>query len=745
VAIALASAGMAAAAAGGSGGVQIQVLSNRADLISGGQALVSVSLPARVKPSSVRLWLNARSVASKFAVRPNGLFEGLLTGLRVGLNQFSAVPPGRRGATITITDHPIGGPVFAGPELKPWTCEAGATDAACDKPTAVSYLYEPLGSTKLQPYDPSNPPGNVASTTTETGVTVPFIVREEIAYEDRDQVRTEVLWQPGQPWSPWAPQPQWNHKLYIVHGFDCHDTRGVTDAPWGDAGSTYPAGGLPGTIDSSVTALGMGFAVTSTALDNSAVDCNPALQAESLVMDKEHIVDELGPLKFTIAYGCSGGSLAEQWVANAYPGIYQGLIAQCAFPDMGSVAQQVVDYESLGNYFTGATRSNPFAWTPIQEAEVDGTGIETIPLLDTDATFSAALFFPFAIPSNCGDYSVNDETYVPGNEVYNAQTNPGGVRCGLTDWNINLLGPQPQSAWDAQEHALGRGFAGVPIDNVGVQYGLQALEKAEITPAQFADLNAKVGSFNVDWNPVPERIPADEPALANAYRTGLIDEANNLNQVPIIDLMGPNDPGLAHDTFRAFALRARLQREFGTSANMVIWQGPISIIGDAKFTSTALRAMNQWLNSVASDTSNRSTAQKVSADKPSGIGDECTDGGGGILANHLCPQLIVPVYGTPRMVAGESITTDQNSCQLVPLDRSSYPVTFTDSQWAELQAAFPAGVCDYSKPGHGQQPTVAWQTYETASGHVIYGGRPMGPAPASRPCVVRRGRQVCSA
>jgi len=39
-------------------------------------------------------------------------------------------------------------------------------------------------------------------------------------------------------------------------------------------------------------------------------------------------------------------------------------------------------------------------------------------------------------------------------------------------------------------------------------------------------------------------------------------------------------------------------------------------------------------------------------------------------------------------------------------------------------------VCDYSKPGVGQQPTVAWQTYQTRRGRHVYGGRPLGPAPA---------------
>ncbi len=72
-------------------------------------------------------------------------------------------------------------------------------------------------------------------------------------------------------------------------------------------------------------------------------------------------------------------------------------------------------------------------------------------------------------------------------------------------------------------------------------------------------------------------------------------------------------------------------------------------------------------------------------------------------------------------------------CQLKPLDRSNYPVTFTDAQWKELQQPFPTGVCDYSKPGVDQGPTTPWMTYQHARGNVIYGGRPLGPAPGSVP------------
>jgi hypothetical protein len=718
VAIVALAAPAAAAARAPHGNVVITTVSDRADLISGTSTLVSITVPAGDRYSKLKVKLGKANVTHEFAMRPNKLFEGVVTGLKPGPNVLTAALPDGHGARLTITDHPIGGPVFSGPQIEPWTCQKGALDKKCDEPPKIAYLYKSTNPAQLGllPYNPAHPATDVAMTTTDAGVKVPFIVREETGFEDRDEYRIEVLYQPGKAWQPWAPQAQWDHKLLIMGGFDCITAFTPTSPPFSApvASSTIE--------DSSVVGLGLGFAVMGVALDNSEVDCNPALQAESLVIAKEHLVDEFGPISYTIGTGCSGGSLSQQWVSNAYPGIYQGLIVQCSFPDAGSSGQQIIDYKALTDYFT-----NTPGFSSVQQAEVMGTGIPDL----QNATLSVFGFFPFVEPDRSGC------TGITAAQEYNPTTNPGGVRCGIIDWDINQLGPQPKSAWDSQEKAVGHGFAGSPIDNVGIQYGLAALNDGEITPQQFVDLNAHVGGFNIDFAPTASRMRADEPALANAYRDGIINEANNMNQVAIIDLRGPNDPGEAHDTYRSFAVRARLKRDFGTYANQVIWEGPVTLIGDPNYDNEALVAMDHWLAAVQGDKSGRSLPKKIIADKPASITDQCSNGKGVKVASKLCPASVVPVYSTPRMVAGEAITTDQNKCALVPLNRSSYKVGFTNAQWAELQQAFPSGVCDYAKPGVSQQPTVPWLTYQTASGKVITGGRPLGTPPASKPFVLK--------
>ena len=324
--------------------MHIEVVSTRADLVSGGVAVVAVDLPSGVKPASVHVRLGRRDITREFAVRPNHRFEALVDGIKNGRNVLTATARGAHGAKLVVTGHPLGGPVFAGPQLPAWTCEAGATDAKCDKPATFSYLYKSTDPTKagLLGYDPKHPAADVATTTTDSGVTVPFIVRREIDYQDRDQVIYLALFQPGKKWSRWSPQRQFAHKLFVTHGGGCGASHGSGNAPLEDYSGTIPS--LPGVTASYITALGKGFGVMSTALDNNGHNCNGVLQAESLIMAKEHFIDQYGDVKYTIGTGCSGGSIAQQQVANSYPGgVYDGLIVTCAFPDDFSTAAEFVE------------------------------------------------------------------------------------------------------------------------------------------------------------------------------------------------------------------------------------------------------------------------------------------------------------------------------------------------------------------------------------------------------------------
>ena len=399
----------------------------------------------------------------------------------------------------------------------------------------------------------------------------------------------------------------------------------------------------------------------------------------------------MATLRYTIGTGCSGGSLAQYWIANAYPGVYQGILPTCSFPDAWTSAIQVADYALLEHYFFESTLTGGAAWSPSQEAAVEGIPTTANAFLSVGCTNFNPPYTPATCPTGFF-YGAVPYWPCPGvtsQQLYNAQTNPGGVRCSIADLAKNLLGPERPSVWSPAEKKIGHGFAGMPFDNVGVQYGLAAMRDGAITPAQFVDLNTHIGGADIDLNPVPQRRVADQPALANAYRTGLINEANNLNETAIIDCRGPN-PGLAHDAYRAFAVRERLDRDFGTHANQVIWEGPEPLEADSQCELNSFIAMDHWLTAIVKDKRKMPLAKKIIRDKPAGLGDECWNGSGQKVSNGLCPPGVVPVYGTPRTVAGDPITTDANKCQLQPLNRSAYlPVQFTDAEWSRAAKHLP--------------------------------------------------------
>lgn len=190
-------------------------------------------------------------------------------------------------------------------------------------------------------------------------------------------------------------------------------------------------------------------------------------------------------------------------------------------------------------------------------------------------------------------------------------------------------------------------------------------------------------------------------------------------------------------------MRARLERDEGHfPKNDVIWFGQAPLIGSPTYTTEGLEAMNRWLDAVESDKRKLTLEEKIAGDRPESVHDRCTSVE---AAEEYVRQLEIPGVGvvcesplvetrfaTPRIVAGEELTSDDQECRLEPLERSAYTVQFTDEQWRQLRETFPKGVCDFAKPGVGQQPTIPWQTYqdEAAGGAAIYGGKPMGRAPS---------------
>lgn len=740
---------------------EILVLSNRADLISGGEALVEIKWDGKdhKKKGTARVELNGVDVTSAFATRANGRYMGLVAGLRNGRNVLTA-RRGDDGSQITLTNHPIGGPVFSGAQLQPWICatvvsqpvtvtgNAGQTatattrasglstdpvDSQCNTATDYFYYYQPKAKEGTActftltgadpcflPYpvlnDPATRPANadIADFTNDRGVTVKSLIRVERGVLNRNIYQLVSFYDPLDQNAAWAPPKGWNGKLHWKFGPGASTSR-FMESP-----------GVGTIFDQN--ALRRGFMVASSHLTNNSSNSNNTLAAETVMMVKEKIAENYGEIRYTMSDGASGGSIMQHSIASAYPGLTNGLMITASYSDMITTWIEVADCGLLQATATQASPGGYYnrpgspgeALTQDQRVAINGHEASTGTLKtgfcnSWTGSFLVGAFNP-ASASNCG-------AGFPAALVYNAMTNPQGVRCDTYDHNAAMVG----TFVDAD----GVAKANVPRDNVGLQYGLKPLQEGVITAEQFVQLNEGVGGYNVDRVWSLARMEADRDVLRTYYRGGLVSDGRQLARVPMID-MRPQAPlgGDIHMHWRSMATRDRLDRDHGDHDNQLIWSGV-----QTGLAAEAFATMDTWLADIEGDRSRRSIERKVAVHKPSGATDFCQVSDGATppvltrigLHDAACP---VKYFASPRQAAGGPAAENIFKCRLKSLvfsDPDYAGVTFTPDQQARLRAAFPDGVCDWNRRGVGQEPVNPWTTFAKGPG-----GRQLGDPPVSR-------------
>jgi hypothetical protein len=349
---------LSAATAGATYGawIDVETLSTRAELVTGGDALLRVTASSGIDLTKVKVRLNGHDVTGSFQV-VDGALLGLVDGLLVGYNLVSARArtsgfgwwSPRWAADIKVlVNHPITGPVFSGPHQEPWICETEsfdlgpALDEDCSANTRVIYLYRSTDTNDFQPFDPdAEPPADLAETTTIDGLTVDFIIRYEAGTINRAIYELAVLHDPsGADPSPFASNTPWNGKL--VYGFG------------GGCNAGYHQGRSTGGV-LNANELGRGYAVASATTNVLQNNCNDVLSAETATMVKEHFIETYGPVAHTIGRGGSGGAIQQHMIEQNYPDILDGLIVGASFPDNWSMGQGIVDCPLLINYFENTT------------------------------------------------------------------------------------------------------------------------------------------------------------------------------------------------------------------------------------------------------------------------------------------------------------------------------------------------------------------------------------------------------
>ena len=290
-------------------------------------------------------------------------------------------------------------------------------------------------------------------TTTTAGLTVPYIVRVERGTMNRGIYDIAVLFDPTKPaWSraraAAAVERQGALHLRRVHR---------------PAAAAVPQRAELGRVPTNDAALSRGFMVADNSLTDSLFNSNRVLNAETLMMMKEHIVDTYGEIKYTLGNGCSGGSIQQNTAASIFPGLLDGIQPSCDFPDSITTGLEVTDCVLLVNFYAGPE------WTALMSAGLTQAQINAkktainghldqhrLPVVEQlvrlqqqarqlrahagrqPTTGAMAPTFG-ASRNNC---------LLPAALVYDPVTNPNGTRCGDADlatavWGTTATASRP--------------------------------------------------------------------------------------------------------------------------------------------------------------------------------------------------------------------------------------------------------------------------------------------------------------
>jgi hypothetical protein len=670
----------------GEGGINIRSLSARTEMVSGDDVLIGIEGDARAL-SGVSVLLNGADVTSRFRSH-DGRLVGLVDGLKGGANVLEARTSGGATARTSLVNHAISGPVFAGPHEAPFICETAGfelqgggtlgapTDADCSVARRVDYAYRTgAGEDFKRLADPTVRPADVAMVQMRDGRETPYIVRVETGTINRGIYQIAMLHDPRSDPTPdpWTRPAGWNGRLVYTFGGGC-------------TGGWYRQGRRTGGVDDDFM-LREGYAVASSTLNVFGNNCNDLLAAETMMMVKERFVEAYGVPRFTIGWGCSGGSYQNHQIADNYPGLLDGIIPGCSFPDVAfGTIPMITDARLLNRYFSDAGSAR---FSDEQKRRVTGfLTLATMPNVAKSAgRIAVSEFCPEVLPSEMR---------------YDAAGNPRGTRCDVYDHAVNVYG-----------HDSKTGFARRPLDNVGIQYGLRALNDGAITTAQFLDLNERIGGYDADGGMVGARTVANRDALRAAYETGrLTNGGGGLATTPVIDLRAYSDDapnGDVHVRYHSFSIRERMRKANGRVDNHVMLvtdnrhglystKNPVAQI--------AIRQMDTWLENLARDTSEDAPMDRIARARPADLVDACWTRGDSpekivepmTRGQGRCEELY-PSAPSPREVAGAPVASDIAKCQLKPIDPADYTVSFTGDELSRLKRIFEGGVCDWSKPG----------------------------------------------
>jgi hypothetical protein len=744
---------------------ELEVLSSPPSMVTGGDALVQLTIPRNVPLHKAVLLRNGTDITSTLTLDESArTLTGMVTGLQLGANQLVAESNGRgKGrpvAELTVTNHPVTGPIFSGPQQQPFVCKTQQPPQGglgqfplvdnqdgigmrlfqtpgnpgtpvigwskdCSAPTVVDYRYKSTdGSFKALPV--GSLPADVAETTLLDGRTVPYVFRRERGTINRFIYAISILSPP--PAGPAAPVDTslWNRRL--IYTFD------------GGVAIGHNQGTLGGSHQYDI-GLSKGYAIVHSSGTRTSTHYNLVLGAETAIMTKERFIEGYGVPMYTVGVGGSGGAIQQYVYAQRHPGvIIDAAIPQYSYSDMVTQTIHVGDCELLEHFMDVTDGANPkWSFWPNRSWLEGLNASATRPnpyrggaLGNSECVNGWRGLTPLALNPHFGSAGAGSEFYDPAVMAAVKWTHWDDLR------NVYGVGPN--------------GFARVPSDNVGVQYGLRAVKDGNITAAEFLKLNATVGTWKETSDMVQEGCPffptfgcltppldfwsrrnmrlspdggatpaprrtGDMAAANAAYTSGIVFRGDI--DIPVIDWRHYLEAELdMHHSHQSFATRKRMLNFDGDASNQVVWftdARPNGRMSDQ--TPLAFEVMDQWMANIRAR-----PEDGVAGNKPAQAVDSCFTTGGtlmyaaadawdGILNSRpagLCTQAF-PLHATSRIVSGGPIEGSIFKCALKPVATALADGTYAPwvpgaADVTRLEQIFPTGVCDYSKPDVGRPP-----------------------------------------
>jgi len=726
------------------GEFELITLSTLPDTVTGGDVLVGVR--GLAPGAAYKITRNGDDVSAAFTQLESGEVRGLVSGLNEGLNMLGA-ESGGRVATLEVKNHPITGPVLSGPHQTPFFCRTvdnklgEPLDANCSATTTFKWFFRARDQ-KFKELDKPYAayPDDVVMTQLADGRAVPFVVRVESATINRGVVRMAVLDDPAArgPDAPFATD-RFNGRVYYAFGESCGvgHQQGRNDPSFALGGSLDPATVSADRLLINLVGLdqrlGKGDVTVHSTLAAYGVHCNPLVSIESVMMIKEHVSEQYGLVREVVGTNGSGAALQQYNAINNAPGLLSAGMPTATFADIATTAMTVTDCGLLQNYYHNAGSGLNVR----KRAAINGSRLQSGLDLSGQPPINQNLnsicqswtdaFFNRVIP----DEGCPGE--IPGEMRYNPQTNRSGVRCTIQDANVNYFGRDPAT-----------GFARRPLDNVGVQYGLGALNAGTISFDEFLGLNRNIGGLDIDGRFVAQRHAMDPDTERITYLLGGVIGRGALTETPVMDFAPYLDlipTANIHEAIRPFVVRSRMKG----SGTQSIWRGVVT-------QPDGFVTLDEWLaNLTAADVPfGGDHTAAVAAARPASAADKCSFGtiGGRLefpsalygplgIYSPLLPGvspvgvavplrvdvpenfdspdslgpcgLILQVPRTPRMVAGMPLTDDIIKCQLKPVTASDYAAAPSETQLNALREIFPEGVCDYTRPAAGDvEKSLIW-------------------------------------